>query len=341
MPKKKEDGEETVPSVSKRGRKPKKVVEEAEGVFEKVEDVVEKQEPKEPKKRGRKPKGGKIVQQVFPLFSVKETKSNVILHLKCSLRDITGANTSLGNVEPYSFDNGSFGYEAMILTEPKAVVQEREREREREREERNEETVEIADYQQNRDIWRKLKALEQDLHLNNVSNKKSCCFFDTCEFDNPPIYIPKCFMKGSYQVYGCFCSPECATAYLMNESIDTSTKFERYHLINHIYGKAYNYNRNIKPAPNPYYTLDKFYGSLSIQEYRSLLSNGRLFLVMDKPMTRVMPELHEDNDDYIIVNKVIPSSSYKVKKKVPGTTKSGVKNTIVNEKFGNGMSASA
>jgi hypothetical protein len=45
----------------------------------------------------------------------------------------------------------------------------------------------------------------------------------------------------------------------MKESIDDSVKFERYHLLNQTYSKIYNYTRNIKPAPNPYYLLDKFY----------------------------------------------------------------------------------
>jgi hypothetical protein len=39
------------------------------------------------KKRGRKPKGGKIIQQSLSVNNNKETKPNVILHLKCSLKD--------------------------------------------------------------------------------------------------------------------------------------------------------------------------------------------------------------------------------------------------------------
>ena len=41
-------------------------------------------------------------------------------------------------------------------------------------------------------IWKKLKTLENDLHTNNINLKKSACFWCTCEFDNPSIYIPKC-----------------------------------------------------------------------------------------------------------------------------------------------------
>ena len=116
----------------------------------------------------------------------------------------------------------------------------------------------------------------------------------------------------------------------MKEDIDKSSKFERYYLLNYIYSKIYDYKTSIKPAPNPEYTLDKFYGNLSIQEYRSLLKNDRLFLVVDKPLTRLLPELHEDTDDFIISNKTIPCSSYNLKK----YHKKEVKTDILNKTFG-------
>ena len=106
-------------------------------------------------------------------------------------------------------------------------------------------------------------------------------------------------------------------AHLFREPIDTSTRFERYHLLNHLYCKIYDYEKNIKPAPNPHYTLNKYYGNLTIQEYRLLLKNERLLLVVDKPLTRILPELHEDNDDFVLSNKSIPSASkYKLRRRV-------------------------
>jgi hypothetical protein len=120
----------------------------------------------------------------------------------------------------------------------------------------------------------------------------------------------------------------------MEENIDSSSKFERYYLINHIYSKIYDYKKNIKPSPNPYYMLEKYYGNLNIQEYRSLLRNERLFLIVDKPLTRILPELHEDNDDFIINNKIIPSNTYPVKGKLRKKIQN--KTTILNEKFGLG-----
>ena len=189
-------------------------------------------------------------------------------------------------------------------------------------------------FHKDKDIWKKLKELEYNLHMNNIMDKKSACFWCTHDFDNPPIFIPKHYLRESYHVYGCFCTPECAAAHLMSENIDSSVKFERYHLLNHIYSKIYDYNKNIKPAPDPHYMLERYYGNLSIQEYRALTRSERLFLIVDKPLTRIMPELHQDNDDFIINSTIIPASTnYKVKRKIQ---KKGVqtKSNIMNENFG-------
>jgi len=180
-------------------------------------------------------------------------------------------------------------------------------------------------------IWKKLKDLEVQLHKNDISDKRSACFWDTCEFDTPPVYIPRVQLDNSYHVYGCFCSPECAVAYLLKENIDAATRFERLHLLNHMYGKICNYERSIKPAPDPYYTLDKYYGNLSIQEFRKLLKSERLLLVVDLPLTRELPEIHLDNGDYLIGGQSIPTTGkYKVKKANQKTTKAN----IMQERFG-------
>ena len=186
-----------------------------------------------------------------------------------------------------------------------------------------------------KDIWQKIKQLEYDMHFNNINNKKSCCFWDTCEFDNPPIRLPKHFINNSYNVYGCFCSPECAIAYLMNEHINNSTKFERYHLFNHIYSQYYDYKSTIKPAPNPYYTLDKYYGNLSIQEYRQLLKSDRIFLVIDKPLTKITPEIIEENDEYLFSNKVQTFTNFSTS--VLKSKGKQNKNSIISTQFGTNL----
>jgi len=294
---------------------------------------------KEPvlKKRGRKPKGGKIIHQFTPLNATKEIKPNVILHLKCSLNDLKSDLHLNSNIQSFNFLSNKNEEIYELLYQPKLNNNNNNN---IDTEVCNKINNEIhynedeAQLKENgmKELWKKLKELEHNLHINNINGKKSACFWCTYEFDNPTIYIPKSYIKDTYHVYGCFCSPECATSYLMNENIDTSVKFERYHLLNHIYSKIYDYTKNIKPAPNPYYILDRYYGNLSIQEYRSLLKNERLFLVVDKPLTRILPELHEDNDDFIINNKIIPSNSYQMKKKL--LKKQQAKSVTLNENFG-------
>ena len=289
------------------------------------------------KKRGRKPKGGKIIQQAVSINNNKELKPNVILHLKCSLKDLQNSSLTNNEIHGYNFNNPNQLSYDVINVESSIFNQNFQNDNSSSiQSKNNEDDMDYDDDNSNKDnnireLWKKLKALEHNLHVNNICDKKSACFWCTYEFDNPPVYIPKHFIKDSYHVYGCFCSPECATAYLMEECIDSSSKFERYHLINHIYSKIYDYKKNIKPAPNPYYMLEKYYGNLSIQEYRSLLRNERLFLIVDKPLTRILPELHEDNDDFIINNKIIPSNTYQIKKKLQ---KKQTKTNILSEKFG-------
>jgi len=289
--------------------------------------------PKIPKKRGRKPKGGKIIHLVDSQQGVSVPVPNIILHLKCSLTNLEtndlissiSYNPELEHVESFQFYQSKTQDLNML-----SLKQEGQRPDE----------VQIPDELQSHDddalngdenkiIWKKLRTLAVKLHTNDISDKRSACFWCTCDFDNPPIYIPKMELNGSYQCYGCFCSPECATAYLFDDDVDSAILFERYHMLNHLYCKIYDYQKNIKPAPNPHYTLDKFYGNLSIQEYRRLLKNERLLLVVDKPLVRILPELHEDNDDLNFNMKMIPSArKFNVKRKVLQS-----KNEIMSENF--------
>ena len=280
-----------------------------------------------PKKRGRKPKGGKIVQSLSCYENNNIAIPNVILQLKCGSADLKNiehfsskcyeydANTCIDGekIDAYQFNGGeeNFG----LVNQPEFK------------------THSNSDNESDDDsIYQKLKMLAHDLHTNNLSDKRSACFWCTHEFDNPPIYVPKYVINGTYHVYGCFCSPECAAGHLFKQSdIDSSSKFERYTLLNHIYCKIYNYDKNIKPAPDPHYTLNKFYGNLSIQEYRHLLKNERLLLIVDKPLVRSLPELHVDNDDFVINNRNA-GGKFKLKTRERKQTKTEILNNNFNLK---------
>ena len=213
----------------KRGRKPKNT------------KLVDKPPPK---KRGRKPKGGKIIKNFGDMNKNKIVKkTNVILHLKCSTHELDNTDASNPKPEFLNINNQTnISYNEINTTDEQKI--------------------------EKKDVWEKIRRLKIKLHNNDVSDKRSNCFWCTYPFDNPPIYIPKQERNDMVEVYGCFCSPECAVAYLKKEPLDTSTLWERYSLLNNIYSDIYKYENNIKPAPNPHYLLDKYYGTLTIQEYR-------------------------------------------------------------------------
>ena len=299
----------------KRGRKPKN----SNMVNEILEINEQNNSEKSIKKRGRKPKGGKVVTIINNELNTENEQKNIILHLKCKLEEDIIEN----DVENYKFNENKY-------SELNYTVYDDKNNKISENINKN---INCNNSDKLKDIWCKLKDLSKRLHLNDVCDKKSSCFHCTFDFDNVPIYIPKYELNDSFYVYGCFCSPECACAYLMNEKdIDTSTRFERYQLLNFLYCKIYNYSKNIKPAPCPYYTLDKYYGSLTIQEYRQLLKNERLLLIVDKPLVRQIPELHEDND-YSYSNNYNCSNTGQNKINTFNHEKKYTKNDILSENF--------
>jgi len=277
------------PPPKKRGRKPKKKT----------------NEPKPPpKKRGRKPKGGKIVKKENCVIkSNKQITQNIILHLKCNSKDLQESeqnltyNPNINEPESYNiYNNKTNELQYEIIKQPSIpnlsnTFTINTKSNKTNKNENKEKDVDV------KKIWLKLENLAQNLRTNNVSDKCSACFWCTYDFDNPAIYIPKQYNDNYLEVYGCFCSPQCALAYLKNEEIDNSTKWERNALLNNVYSKIFNYKKNIKPAPSPYYTLDKYFGNLSIKEYRKLLTNDRLIMIVNKPMTKILPEIYEDNND--------------------------------------------
>ena len=318
----------------KRGRKAKNIIVEVTEPSETINACDEKL----PKKRGRKPKGGKFVSNIPSTDTSNTSKINIILHLKCKLSDIKptiqNSNLSENFLNTYSFVESSKNSELNYM-----ILNNKNNENNNANNKSTKSNIYSENYNEDlsndstRNIWNKLEKLTNFLKFDNSYDKKCACFHCTCHFDNHPIYIPKYYLNNMYHVYGCFCSPECAAAFLMNDkSIDNCTRFERYHLLNFLYCKIYNYSKNIKPAPSPFYTLDKFMGNLSIQEYRKLLTCERMLLVIEKPLIKSYPELFEESDDYLINCQGIQSENkYSILKNKNNSSNS--KNEIFNENF--------
>jgi len=315
----------------------KATVKKVRGPRKKQENKCEKTEevsssPIIPKKRGRKPKGGKIVKKEMNIEEMPVNNQVIILHLKCKQSDLndslfTKINSEINydptivkEVEAYSKDETDSYYKLTPCKDEEVIYNVID-------DSKNKITTEVSNTIKEREIIKEKQKIKKNIHsklkelevlfTNNNVEKKSDCFWCTCDFTTPPIFIPSLYYKKKYEVYGCFCSPECAASYLFRENIDNNTKFERYQLLNYIYGKVYNYEKEIKFAPNPHYTLNKYYGNLSIQEYRQLLEYDRLILVIDKPVSKIFPEIHEDNNDFETVydNKLSLKKGVKLDKK--------------------------
>ena len=313
------------------------------------------------KKRGRKPKGGKIIVKNQPEIIIENTVVNIIMHLKCSLKDLNTTEKNEIVKDPLAYDPSIppeiKTYNDSMHTKQFSIYNETPEHDIAYREQTL--CVKCSNLKQNisedsdnisldseytdihmKDIHMKLKQLRTQFCKKYPVEKKSACFWCTYEFDNPACFIPKYNTNQSVFGYGSFCRPECAVAYLWREPIDDSTKFERYHLLNQIYSKVYGFKKNIKLAPDPHYFLEKFYGNLSIQEYRKLLKTEYLLQVLEKPMTRIFPEIHEDNDDLLLnvyggVKQPIQNIGgvYKVKRQSE-KQKGPTKNSIVRTNFG-------
>lgn len=317
-------------------------------------------------KRGRKPRGGKITVKQPTTEPTPAPVANVILHLKCNMADLVDYNQKMSSLltDPLEYNPNIpteiASYNKMtdflafepLSTTPDATQPQPQPptantppadtnvcSRCANCAEVNKFEDPSLDLVNMKDVLLNLKQLKLQLYKNALHpDKKSACFWCTCEYDNATCYIPKYEMDGSIHGYGAFCRPECAVAHLMEENLDDSTKFERYHLLNQTYGKVYGYKKAIKPAPDPHYLLDKFYGNLSVQEYRKLLKTEHLMLVLDKPLTRILPELHEDNEDLIMniygINKTTSApGSYKVKRQSEKQQGPSM-NTILMNNFG-------
>jgi len=99
------------------------------------------------------------------------------------------------------------------------------------------------------------------------------CFWCAHTFDNQPCIVPEREVQGVYKVYGNFCTPECAIAYLLNESLDPHVRWERMALLNRLYDTEV--SGKIYPAP-PRESLAHFGGVLTIESYRSTIRSKKV-----------------------------------------------------------------
>jgi hypothetical protein len=123
------------------------------------------------------------------------------------------------------------------------------------------------------------------------------CFWCSHGFDGTPCIIPEREEGGIYRVYGNFCCPECAVSFLLDETLDSTTRWERMALLHRIYGPFYNYKR-IFPAPARA-SLKLFGGPMSIQSYRNTVRERKVRVdVQIPPMMSILGSLDTKPIDF-------------------------------------------
>lgn len=138
---------------------------------------------------------------------------------------------------------------------------------------------------------------------DTVTNKKLpastdiACYWCSHSFQGTPCIIPEREEQGVYRVYGNFCCPECAVAYLLEESLDSTTRWERMALLHRIYGPYYNYKR-IFPAPARA-SLKLFGGPMTIGTFRATMRERKVRVdIQTPPMVSILGSLDTKPIDF-------------------------------------------
>jgi len=111
------------------------------------------------------------------------------------------------------------------------------------------------------------------------------CFWDCAPFRGVPCVIPTMIEEEIWRVYGNFCCPECAAAYLFNEKLGLHVQWERYALLNRLY--AVN-SESVRLAPSRT-VLRLFGGPMDVADFRSTVAEKRMRIdVMTPPMISII-----------------------------------------------------
>jgi hypothetical protein len=120
------------------------------------------------------------------------------------------------------------------------------------------------------------------------------CFWCTHCFDGSPYFLPVKEESSVYHVYGNYCTPQCALAYLLYEHMDSHVRWERMALLHRMYrsvGRLY-------PAP-PRESLTTYGGVYTIEKFREIISINKLRVdVQVPPMISILGTLDTKPIDF-------------------------------------------
>ena len=289
------------PVKKKRGRKPKTLTQTGEQGSDgaPVEQKVKK-------KRGRKPKQVFIMDQSDLKI---DTDEQVILHLPINSHDKID-----NDLPPQPFDTSdelfpvasAFADSSQTQTQPQSqnaqgnhlflnissIVQPNPREDVNDiLEELNKQRQQEINYSNTNNekiSYIFLDYLEYNFKQTWPSSTRINCLWCCEEFDNEPYGIPMKKNGDTFHMFGNFCSPQCAAAYIFDQNDNTNELWERYSLLNFLYGSA---TEKINVAL-PRLALKKFGGPFTLDEWKKK-SKCKCYKVIMPPMVSIIPTLEE------------------------------------------------
>lgn len=128
----------------------------------------------------------------------------------------------------------------------------------------------------------------------------AACFWCCHPFEGRPVVLPV-RDEGEYlQVFGNFCSPECAMSYLFDMRQDSHTRWEQLALLNRVYGDYV--GGIVRPAPARS-VLKMFGGPMSIEEYRRVIAQRKIRVdVHIPPMVSLLSTMDTKPIDFYDAN---------------------------------------
>jgi len=137
---------------------------------------------------------------------------------------------------------------------------------------------------------------ETACHLKWPQSTSIYCFWCCHSFNNIPCALPLRYVDDTYNLYGCFCCPECAAAYNFKNMGNNNESWERYSLLNNLYKDTFSdANIKIKLAPSRE-TLNIFGGNLTINEFRNMCTNyKKTHKIIMPPFISCTPQQEEVN----------------------------------------------
>ena len=120
------------------------------------------------------------------------------------------------------------------------------------------------------------------------------CFWCAHVFEGTPCFLPVKEESAMYHVYGNYCTPQCALAYLLYEHLDSHVRWERMALLHRMYkcsGRLY-------PAP-PRESLVSFGGIYTIDKFRDIIAGNKVRVdVQVPPMVSILGTLDTKPIDF-------------------------------------------